>query len=204
METKEQILLQSEQLFMRYGIRSVTMDDISRELGISKKTLYQHVENKSDLIEQIFTLRCQQDEEVMSRIRIEASNAIEELIQIGRYLIGQLRQLSPTTRYDLQKYYGPLHRKLEKMHEEYIYAMIHSNLQKGQEEGLYRENLQSDIIAKLFMLTASSVGEMELFPAREYDLDALARQLFLYHIHGVASRQGLDVLTALIGMQEDL
>lgn len=203
METKAQILQQSERLFMRYGIRSVTMDDIARELGISKKTLYQHVENKLDLIEQIFKHWSEVEQQDVLQISVEAGNAIEEIIQIARYMIERLRLLSPTVRYDLQKYYMSVHRKIEQVHEEQSLQLITSNIERGQEQGLYRPNIQPDVVAKLFMITATSVGNIEQFPLSQYDLDLLVRQLFLYHIHGIASSRGLQVLAEQLGSEAD-
>lgn len=191
---------------MRYGIRSVTMDDIARELGISKKTLYQHVENKSDLIEQIFKRWSEEEQRDILRISQEADNAIEEMIQVARYMIQRLRLLSPTMRYDLQKYYMAVHRKVEQVHEEHSLQLITDNIERGQRQGLYRPNIQPDVVAKLFMITATSVGNIEQFPLTQYDLDLLVRQLFLYHIHGIASSRGLEVLAEQLGSEaeEDL
>lgn len=206
METKAKILQQSERLFMRYGIRSVTMDDIARELGISKKTLYQHVDNKSDLIEQIFKHWSEEEQRDINQISQQAGNAIEEMIQIARYMIQRLRLLSPTMRYDLQKYYMSVHREIEQVHEEHSLQLITANIERGQQQGLYRPNIQPDVVAKLFMITATSVGNIEQFPLSQYDLDLLVRQLFLYHIHGIASSQGLQVLAEHLGSEaeEDL
>ena len=102
---KEKIIQKAAEMFITLGFKSVTMDDIARELGISKKTLYQYVENKNDLIGQIFQERIKNEKQCMADIREEATDAVDEILRIARYVIQELRQMSPTTMYDLRKYY---------------------------------------------------------------------------------------------------
>lgn len=194
MEIKQQILEKSEELFMRYGIKSVTMDDLARELGVSKKTLYQYVENKSDLIEQIFQNRVAQEKKDMAAIRETSTDAVEEILRIADYVIAKLRQLSPTTMYDLQKYYRNTWCQMDALHQRHVYKLIRDNIERGMEQGVYRSSLDPDIIAKLYVGKTSLVADEELFPLREYDIEALFKQYISYHINGIASPKGLKLL----------
>ena len=101
----QELLEKSERLFFRYGIRSVSMDDIARELGISKKTLYQWVENKEDLLQRVVEHRHCQEEADMERLRSEARDAMDALIRMGRYGAKAFAEVSPNFLYDVQKYY---------------------------------------------------------------------------------------------------
>lgn len=194
MEEKQQVISKAEELFMRYGIRSVTMDDIARELGMSKKTLYQYVENKSDLIEQIFQQQIQEEKCCIDQFRREAGDAIEEILKIARYVIRKLRQLSPTTMYDLQKYYRNTWKQMDALHKRHVYTVIRENIERGMAQGLYRENMNPDIVAKLYVGKTSLVADDETFPLREYNIEQLYREYILYHIHGIASPRGLALL----------
>lgn len=194
MDIKQQILNKSTALFMRYGIKSITMDDIARELGISKKTLYQYVENKSDLIGQIFQEKIRTEKQCMSDIREAATDAVDEILRIARYVIEELRQMSPTTMYDLRKYYRSTWRQMEALHQRHIYQLIRENLERGQAEGLYRQNLDVDIVAKLYVAKTSIVVDEELFPTQQYNIERLFEEYMMYHIHGVASAKGLALL----------
>lgn len=194
MEVKQQILTKSEELFMRYGIKSITMDDIARELGISKKTLYQYVENKSDLISQIFQQKIASEKQCMADIRQAATDAVDEILRIARYVIQELRQMSPTTMYDLRKYYRSTWRQMEALHQRHIYQLIRENLERGQAEGLYRSNIDVDIIAKLYVAKTSIVVDEDLFPTQQYNIEKLFAEYMMYHIHGIASAKGLAVL----------
>lgn len=193
-DVKKQILDKSEELFMRYGIKSVTMDDIARELGISKKTLYQSVENKTELIEQIFHQRIEREKRRMAEIRESSADAVEEILKIADYVIAELRQLSPTTMYDLQKYYRGTWCQMDALHQSHVYQLIRDNIERGMEQGVYRHDLDPDIIAKLYVGKTSLVADDELFPLREYNIEALFKQYIHYHIHGIASPKGLGLL----------
>lgn len=195
MEIKEKILDGAEALFMRYGIKSVTMDDIARELGISKKTLYQHVSNKNDLIGQIFGCRMDEEREEMEQIHRDASDAIDELLRIAKSVIRRLRKMSPAALFDLKKYHSAEWKAFETHHQEYIYQLIKRNIERGMAQGIYRANLHPDIISKLYVGKTSLVADEDLFPLSEYNLEELFRQYILYHIHGIASMEGRKLLS---------
>lgn len=179
---------------MRYGIRSVSMDDIAREVGVSKKTLYQQIDNKSDLVKQIFVNRCEEEMREITKMRTTATNAIDEQVQVVRFMIGRLRTVSPTSRYDLEKYYKDIHRDMDEFHQAFFQQFIHENLERGQKEELYRANIDPVIVAKFFVSMAVNLGHNEFFDVHDFSLEELVRQLFHYHINGVASDAGLVVM----------
>lgn len=200
---KQQIITKSEELFMRYGIRSVSMDDIARELGVSKKTLYQQVENKSDLIRQIFAERSILERQAIEAMRKESDNAIEEMVEVARFMISRLRLVSPTSRYDLEKYYQDIHRELDHLHMTFFTHFIQENLVRGIEEGLYRRSTEVSLVAKFFVGMATRLAQNEHFSVKEYNLEDLISQLFVYHMHGVASERGLQVVREYLGHEDE-
>ncbi|NJN33424.1 MAG: TetR/AcrR family transcriptional regulator [Saprospiraceae bacterium] len=178
-ETKENILLKAQTLFLRYGIKSVTMDDVARELNISKKTLYQFYENKADLLNSITELNEKKDRAAMTRILSESKDAIDEMFGIARYVTSEIMQIiSPTALYDLQKYYPEIWAKFEEFNARFIYEHIKNNLERGIREGLYRENISADIIAKLYVGKTQCVVDEDMFPSRGYDKLTLFKQYF--------------------------
>ena len=196
MDQHEHILEKSSQLFMRYGIKSISMDDLARELGISKKTLYQFVENKADLIEQVFQRKITEEQQAMARFRESSTDAIEEILKIAKHVIGVLRQLSPTTMYDLQKYYQQIWKKVEGLQKLHIYGIILNNLRWGMDQGLYRQDMNPEIVAKLYVAKTSFVADEDLFPASDYKLEDLFREHNNYHVYGSAAPKGLKLLEA--------
>ena len=203
MNTENKLLTAIEHLFMRYGIKSVTMDDISRELGISKKTLYQHVDNKADLIHKVMFQHAAVELEAMEVIRSKAKNAIDEMLGVSQYVTQMLREISPTTIYDLQKYYRKAWKMMEQLHQEHFYSFIKSNMEQGIKEGLYRDDFDPDIIAKLYVAKTLLVVDQSIFPLRDYNKEALFKAFIEYHIHGVASVKGLKKLEQYLSRERE-
>jgi len=195
MDSKTQVLQGAAGLFLRYGIKSVTMDDIARELGISKKTLYQHVENKADLIEQ--TMRAHVDEEklMISQIRETADDAIHEIVILARHITQVLREMPAGLVYDLQKYYRKCWEIMNNYNQTHIYGVIRDNIERGITQGVYRKDVNPDIIAKLYAGKTSIITDEDVFPLRDYKKDTLFKQYINYHLHGIASAKGLKLLT---------
>jgi AcrR family transcriptional regulator len=194
MDVKEKILKNAEALFMRYGIRSVTMDDIARDLGISKKTLYQYVENKSDLIFQIVEQFTCQEQGMLDVIKGDSQDPIEEMLNLGRHIIRVMRTMGANTLYDLRKYYPQSWEQIESLRKKHVYQAIMDNIERGQAQGLYRADITPDIIAKLYVEKTGILVDEEVFPLAQYNRQTLLREFMVYHIRGIASKLGLQQL----------
>ena len=149
MEPKERILTESNNLFRRRGIRSVTMDDIARELGMSKKTIYQYFNNKADIVHEVtrqhFTNeRCMSDE-----ILEKASDPVEEILMILQTMSKTFKEIPTTMIYEVQKYYPRTWDLYNEFRYGYGINMIRRNLQDGVKQGLYRKDMDIELIAKL-------------------------------------------------------
>jgi len=194
MTVKENMLIKVEGLFLKYGIKSITMDDISAHLGISKKTLYQHVDNKADLIDQIIVAHLDGEEQALKEIKLTATDAIDEMTKIARYVIGQLRKLRPTTVYDLQKYYKNSWARMESYHNEKVFEIIKKNIVWGVEDGLYRSEIHATIMAKLYVGKLMLIADEETFPLKDFSKENLFKEFITYHLHGITSPKGLKRL----------
>ncbi len=194
MDNKQKLFSTVESLFMKYGIKSITMDDVSKELGISKKTLYQYVENKKDLIDKVMQQNFANELRDIGEIHQNSKDAIDEMLQVSKHVTQQLREMHPSVVYDLQKYYRESWQEMEKFHEEFIYGQIKQNIERGQQEGLYRLDLDPDIIAKLYVSKTMVIVDESTFPLREYNRETLFLEYIFYHIRGIASLKGLKLL----------
>ncbi|MEM1214862.1 MAG: TetR/AcrR family transcriptional regulator [Bacteroidota bacterium] len=188
------LLKKVEQLFWRYGIRSVSMDDVARELGISKKTLYQQVENKTDLLTQVLAQHVTEEQAAIADIKESASSAINELISISRYAITRLRNISASFRYDIEKYYPEQHTTFDQLQNDFFQALVQENMIRGKAEGLYRANIDEVVIAKFFGSMAKNIGMNTYFPIKQFALEHVVTQLVHYHINGIASAKGQELL----------
>jgi AcrR family transcriptional regulator len=181
-------------LYHKYGIRSVTMDDVSRELGISKKTLYQHVRDKDELVRKVIELEIADEHATMEERRDKSINAIEELLEITQCINSMLTNHSQVTDYDLKKYYPDLFVKMRDIRRNHIYKVIVENLKKGKEEGIYRENINIEIVTKLNVSLIESLWENEILTVSEFLDPKFFYEFIIYHIRGISNEKGLKLL----------
>jgi len=194
MTDEQKIIATSDKLFMRYGLKSVSMDDIARELGMSKKTIYQFVDNKEELIKEIVVSRIEGEMKMLDQVFKESNDALEELLGIARYITTELRDMSPKVMYDMQKYYREVFQLIESFHNEFIYKTIKNNLVRGIKEGLFRKDINAEVIARLYVGKNVMLVDESAFSLREYHPDELFIQHIRYHIHGVAAPKGIKLL----------
>ncbi len=196
METKKQAILEKvAELFMRYGIKSVTMDDVAKALKMSKKTLYTFVSDKGDLVRQVMAGHCDLEMAACELIRENnLDNAMDELLEITKFVTAQIKNVHPSIHYDLEKYYPEAWGELEKHKLNYIYGTVVDNLNRGIEQGFYRENVNTAIIARLYVYKLDMFFDPEIFPPKEYNFLEVYMEMMRYHIRGVASKKGLEYL----------
>ena len=194
MDTTSKIYSKAEEMFMRYGVKSVTMDDLSRAIGISKKTLYQSVDNKEDLINKVITFILTKECDVMNIIQTKAKDAIEEVVMISRHVNKLLQSINPAAMYDLQKYYTRQFELMRSLNDQMIYSIIRDNLDKGIKEGFYRDNFNPEIIAKLYVGQADLIIDTQIFPAKQYDLTNVHREFVMHHLYSITTEKGKERL----------
>lgn len=190
MNQEEQILLKAKELFFRFGVKSITMDDISRELGISKKTLYQFVENKSDLVSKTLLQHFDHEKIIIEGAIHEAENAIDEIIRIARESLKQFRSMHPSSIYDIKKYYPEAWKIIDQFKTDFIYSCINENIKKGKTEGMYRLQIDEDVIAKLYINSIDYLVNPYNFPPMKYNFSDLYKEFISYHLQGISAEKG--------------
>lgn len=195
LQEKELKLLENATgVFMRYGIKSVNMDDMARHLSMSKKTLYQYVKDKEDLVNKVISLFIHNENTQVNGIHEKQYDAIEESLEIMKWVTGLLQNIHPSVVYDLQKYHPESAKRMQKEQEQTVYGSVLSNLKKGQKEGLYRKDFNAEIIASLYTARLDIVFYQAVFPLEQGKLGDVYKEIFKYHIHGIASSLGLERL----------
>lgn len=179
---------------MRFGIKSLTMDDIAKNLRISKKTLYQFVSDKSDLVLKCIETGCAVDETEVNRILGKNLNAIDEIYEISQFVVSRLNIIHPSIFYELSKYHPEAMAKFDAHRVHFIARTIEENLKKGIAEGYYREDLKIPIITKVYLTAIDEILHGESFRQSEYSITQLYIELFRYHVRGIASDKGIKYL----------
>lgn len=193
-DKKNEILEQALKLFMRLGIKSLTMDDVATQLRMSKKTLYEHFQDKNDLVEQVVTAVCGFHRDTISAICARGLNAIDENEEITKFIVGQVGNMHPSVQFDLQKYHPKAWEIMEQREQEDIYTCVSANLRKGIAEGLYREDLDVEVITRLYIARIDSTWDGRVFPTDRFSLSDVLWKHFEYHIRGIASKKGVAYL----------
>lgn len=186
------ILERVREQFYRYGVRSVSMDDICRDLGLSKKKLYQFVHSKTELVEKLLELERQNFEVIFSTHNFEGVNAIDILLIVSRNLGDRFRDISPSMTFDLKKYYPEIYHKHVDERIEFIYNKIQINLQKGISQGMYRDDLSIELVARLYIRRLIDLHNPEFFPADKFSFQTLFDVMFDNFIRGIANQNGID------------
>lgn len=194
METNLKILQAAKELFMRYGIKSITMDDLANHLGMSKKTLYQTVENKDELIRQILEQHQHGEKCQLEELCRDSRNAVEEMLKIGQHVIQMLREVSPNTLYDLRKYHYNAFVLWESDHRNFVQELIRQNLLRGQREKLYREEMEVEMISKLYVEFTFALTDPHRFQDRGISTDQLFKNFIEYHLRAITTPAGLSII----------
>ena len=191
--TKEKIIAESIDLFMTYGLKSVTMDDIAKHLGMSKKTIYQHFKDKEDIIIQATNEAFNVENRLMCAIEDAAENAVEQLYKLTIKLRETIKNTSTTALYDMKKYYPRAWEKYKDYKHNVIYNSVIDNLKRGIREGLFRENINPEILAQLRIGEIELSFDKEFFPKDEFSLVEIHDQLFEHFTYGILSKEGIKL-----------
>jgi len=193
-EKEQQIIRGAGEVFMRYGIKSVNMDDIAKNLSVSKKTLYKYVKDKNDLLRKSLAMHARMEDMAISLICEKDHNAIDELLEIAQWITGVLQQVHPSIHFDLEKYHPEVWKEMMDNQQKMVYKCMSENMEKGIKEGLYREDLNIDVIAKIYMSKMDVTFDSTIFPPKEISFSEVYREYFRYHIRGIASEKGITYL----------
>jgi len=194
-KNEKEIIENTLLLFMKLGIKSVTMDDIARHLGISKKTLYKYVEDKDDLVRKSLGYSSEMENAEMYKLCAKEQNAIDESFEISNYVFKHIRYIHPSIIFDLQKYHPEAWKEFSKAKKEQTNKCYMDNIKKGIKEGLYRKDINSEIVTKFYTSRFEVIFDPEIFPTDKFDPAEIYLEIFRYHIRGIASEKGIKYLS---------
>ncbi len=187
----KEILEKTVELFYEFGIRNLNMDDISRSLGISKKTLYLYVKSKEDLIEKLFYYDEMRWDIEMSKLKINEINAIEILLQVSIRVFEEMGRFNPKLKFELKKYYEPIFQQFMIRKQNHIFSQISKNIEKGIAEGLYRSDVNIELIAGLYVRNLVMTHNNDFCFAENTTFEEVFQVLFESHIRAIATPEGI-------------
>lgn len=192
-DKKQEIIEKARTLYSHYGIRSVTMDDIVKELGISKKTLYQYFEDKSTLVADVLDCEKNLRMKEFSEVKADVSDAMEEMLQFYSLQQKMIKENNPSFIYDLKKYYPKIHNEFMEKKRKVIYESVVGNLKRGKKEGLYRVDLDEEIVARLNLMRIEALINTGIFSNDEMMMPHFFKEMFKYHMYGIVNDNGRKI-----------
>ncbi|WP_423146142.1 TetR/AcrR family transcriptional regulator [Rubrolithibacter danxiaensis] len=192
---EERILSKAKELFFLYGIRSVTMEDIAKQMGVSKKTIYQFFRDKNEIVTKAITGLIYQHSDKIINSAAAAENAVHEVVLQTEALYDIFNAITPGIFYDVQKYFPEIWQLINGHKHDCILTGIFRNLDRGITEGLYRRDLNIKITAQMRLVQLSSAFNQQDFPAPEFEYRTVTAQLTELYLHAITSPKGQQLIS---------
>jgi len=190
MDIKERIQAKADELFMRYGIRSVSMDDIAAQLAMSKKTLYQFFADKDELVDAVVDKELKKGQCDCIACRQQSKDAVDEIFITMEFIAEQFRNMNPMVLYDLEKFHVSAFQKFLKHKNEFLLEVIRKNMERGIKEELFRPEINVDIMSKFRLESMMIAFNMLVFPPRKYNLVEVTQEIIEHYLYGLATLKG--------------
>jgi AcrR family transcriptional regulator len=203
MSQSKKILQGAEELFFRYGIKAITMDDIAKHLAISKKTIYQFYKEKEEIINTLMNEKIKEDEKKFSKLHADASNVIEEVFNIMRGMSEDIGKINPVIFYELQKYYPEAWKKFIHFKENFIRKQVEDSLKRGQEQGYVRKNVNTAILSRLRMEEIQLGFNTQVFPQDKFTVLEVQLEITEHFLYGICTLKGHKLINKYKELSED-
>ena len=191
---KEKILHNAANMFLNLGFKSVTMDDIAKSSSVSKKTIYAHFSNKTELVKAVTNYLFDAICRGMDVIHEQQQNPIAELFEIRKLVMRHLNDEKSSPQYQLQKYYPKIYTALKKKQFEVMQDSIKENLTRGINQKLYKATIDIDFIARIYIHGILGIKDKDLFPPQNYSVNTLMNYYLEYHLCGICTEKGIQEL----------
>jgi len=194
MEPKERILASAEASFLRYGIRSISMDDIAAQLGMSKKTLYKFYADKDDLVSEVVRNHMSCIETDCNADQLTAKDAVHEIFIVLARMAEQYQTINPMVMHDLQKFHPRAFALFLKHKSEFLFTVIKNNIERGIKEGLYREDIDVEIMSRFRLEAMMMPLNPDVFPSSKFSFSKTSQIITENFIYGLATIKGHELI----------
>ncbi|RPA67813.1 TetR/AcrR family transcriptional regulator [Cyclobacteriaceae bacterium YHN15] len=192
MEARDKIIEIAKDQFMRFGVRSVTMDDIARQAGVSKKTIYHEFADKNQLVYDTFSSALEEDIIRMEDLPKIKDGIIEHLVGLTHFIRKRFADMNPLVMNEIQRYFPQCWRLFEDFKHGHILKEITELLEKGKEEGFFRPEINTEIIALMRLEQMMVIFDPIKFPPSKYNQVELQLQIFEHFLHGIFTDKGRE------------
>jgi len=177
---------------MRYGIKSITMDEVARHCNMSKKTIYQHFSDKDSLVKAIMEKHMAEDVGQIELLMKQNFSALEEVLKISEFMKKDIQEIHPSVLFDLKKYHSSAYELFEKHRDGHFIQVVSRNLEKGMAEGVYRSNIDVRLFSRLRVMEVEAMFDRNLFHEPEWDLYRVQLFFIDHFVRGLVTAKGLQ------------
>ena len=201
-DIKQRIQQAAHELVMQYGIRSVSMDDIAANLGMSKKTIYQYFKDKDELVEAVVDGVIDTNQCICNTDREKADNAVHEIFLVMDMMVEMFKTMNPSILFDMQKYHPAAFKKFQKHRNEYLYNVCKQNLERGIAEELYRPEINVDVLARYRVETMLTAFNPEFQRTVKQSLIKIEQEIIVHYLFGLVSIKGYKLILKYMEQKE--
>ena len=201
-DTKQRIKKAAHDLVMQYGIRSVSMDDIAANLGMSKKTIYQCFKDKDELVEAVVDDIIDTNQYACKADIERSENAVHEIFLVMDMMAEMFKSMNPSILFDMQKYHPAAFLKFQKHRNDYIYNVCRQNLERGITEELYRTEINVDILARYRVETMLTAFNPEFQRSVKQSLLKIEEEIITHYLFGLVSLKGYKLVLKYMEQKE--
>ena len=187
---RQKILEVAVEQFSRFGVRTVTMEDIARLSGVSKKTIYQEFKDKKELVKMAFGMLLNQDQEKLVGILSDGDGVIEHLIYTSKMIRERLGNMNPMAILEVQRYFPDSWEMFESFRDEIIVTDIVNVLERGKKLGYFREEINSEILARMRVNQISAAFDPSSFNNLASSLLDIHLEMMNHFLHGIFTEKG--------------
>ncbi|MEO8720761.1 MAG: TetR/AcrR family transcriptional regulator [Ginsengibacter sp.] len=194
MELRVRIKQKADELYRRYGIKSVTMDEIATQIGVSKKTIYQCFSDKNELVDAVVDGMLEFNKICCITSRNKALNAIQEVFLGMESLQDMLDNMNPSILFDIERGHPQTYKKFVEFKYNFLFEIMKKNIERGKQEGLYRLEINSELISKVRIETIMMAFNENIFPKNQYPLLYIQQELLQYFLYAVVTPKGYKLI----------
>ena len=193
-DTGTRIRQKAHELFMQYGLRSVSMDDIANSLGISKKTIYHFYADKDELVDAVVESEFKKNEGICEYDKSNSKNAIHEIFLAMDMMVEMFSSMNPSLIFDMQKYHPKAFLKFHRYKNDYLFSVVLDNIVRGVKEELYRPDLDVDIISRFRVESMMISFNLEFNSKLKSSMAEIEEELIIHFLFGLVSLKGYKMV----------
>jgi AcrR family transcriptional regulator len=197
MEIRDRIIIEAAELFKTYGIKSVTMDSLATQLGISKRTIYEVFSDKDELLIGVLKWMTERQKELVKKFLEESENAIVAIFKLLEINLNHFQEMSPAFQADMKKYH---HEVLMKKADKCEMPDYRNNIQlieKGISENFFRKDINPDLVNRCLYSMVRSIIDQDLYPFEKFNRREVVKNGFINYLRGISTMEGLELVNKL-------